>query len=240
MFNIQDNLQSFLDSRIKKFIEELPISYPCKVKSFQDGFVEVETLLKSDDTGIVVKIPIMQSPYLTLPIQEGDIGIALNCSYLFDTVIEDIEIKENIKTIGKNGLFFIPLLQSQRANETSDITLSSCEGKTKAIFNDNGYSLNIEDKTKITATNSDITIELGGQEVISSDGSVVNINTPISQPQTPIDISGSGGGLGAFVTQMFALMDALASGMSGSGTNPTAYNALKPTAQQQINTIIKP
>lgn len=222
IFNIQENLQSYLEAVVKKFLNDLPISYPCKVNSYDKGLVEVETLLKADDTDIAVKIPVMQSPYLTLPIQKGDIGIALNCSYLFDAIVQGAEIKENIKTVQKNGLFFIPILPASKVNEIDDITLTSANGDSQIILND-----------------SQLSLKVGKQEALSSDGSSLTTPLPIQQDKTPIDISGSGGSLGDYSGYILQLLDALASGMSGSATNPTAYNTLKATLQPQIEAIFK-
>lgn len=222
IFNIQENLQNYINQAIDKRLAQLPISYPCKVKSVDSGFVEVETLLIADQNDIAVKIPIMQSPYLTLPIQEGDIGIALNCSYLFDSIINDVEVKENIKSIQKNGLFFIPLLPASKANKSTDITLTSANGDSQIVLND-----------------SELSIKVANQEALSSDGSAITTPLPIQQQNTPIDISGSGGSLGDYSGYILQLLDALASGMSGSATNATAYNTLKSTLQPQIEAIFK-
>lgn len=221
--NIQNNLQTFINDCINRAISQLPTSFPCQVLGFSNGMVKIQTLLIPTQNDTPLEIPALQSPYFTLPIQAGDIGIALNCDFLFDTLITQGTLKENVRATQKNGLFFIPLLPASKQNLPTDITITTPQKKAQVILNDTqGLSISIN---KLNA--------------LSSNGTTLTTSLPIMQ-DTPIDISGSGGSLGNAIDIIFQLLDALASGMSGSATSPTAYNTLKATLQPQMNTIIKP
>lgn len=224
IYNIQTNLQTFINECINRAISQLPTSFPCQVLGFSNGIVKIQTLLIPTPNDTPLEIPALQSPYLTLPIQAGDIGIALNCDFLFDTLITQETLKKNVRATQKNGLFFIPLLPASKQNLPTDITITTPQKNTQIIANDSqGVSITIN---KLNA--------------LSSNGTTLNTALPIMQENTPIDISGSGGSLGSAISIIFQLLDALASGMTGQTTNPTAYNTLKATAQPQINAIIKP
>lgn len=222
--NIQNNLQTFINDFINRAISQLPTSFPCQVLGFSNGMVKIQTLLIPTQNDTPLEIPALQSPYLTLPIQAGDIGIALNCDFLFDTLITQETLKENVRATQKNGLFFIPLLPASKQNLTTDITITTPQKNAQVILNDTqGLSISIN---KLNA--------------LSSNGTTLTTSLPIMQQGTPIDISGSGGSLGSAINIIFQLLDALASGMSGSATSSTAYDTLKAILQPQMDTIIKP
>lgn len=271
--NIAQNLQTMISSTISDYLINLPESYPCKVKSYADGLVEVETLLVSTQNDIPTKIPALQSPYFTLPIQEGDIGLALNCSFLFYPILEGKTLENNIKTTQKNGLFFIPLLPKDQQNEVGDITFKTApEFKSKMIFNDESlsfvvaentnitidgstmsfdinskgtlnlseseFSLGVNGNTSISVSDSAISFSVGGNEIVSMDSST--LSTPLGIEQsTPIALKGSGGSLKDYNDLIIQLLDALASGMAGSGTNPSAYQTLKASLLTQLQGMFK-
>lgn len=213
-----------VNKAINAKLSELPFSFPCKVTSIDDSgvYVNLETLLsKNQNDTEYSNIPIMQSPYITAPIKEGDIGIALNCSFLFDLLIEDKTIEFNQKTIRDNALFFIPIVsKANQQNDIKNLTLLNQNKDIKQIFSSDSISFDLKGKN-IIFDNTSITTDL----------SIVQ--------NSLIDISGSGGELINAFDIMVQLMDLLASGMSGSATSPTAYQGGKDALITQLKTIIK-
>lgn len=253
--NIVQNLQTLINQSIEAYLKDLSQSYPCKVLSYADGLVEVETLLVKGKNDVPVKIPPIQSPHFTLPIQEGDIGLALNCSFLFAPILEDKKIENNILSTQKNGLFFIPLLQKEKQNEVGDITLKSApEFKSSIILNDESLQMvvaentkcnidgstmefNINNKTIINLSESEMDLKVNGKGAVTI-GS--NISTPLEIEQTtPIALKGSGGSLKDYNDLIIQLLDALASGMTGQTTSPTAYNTQKASLLPQLQGMFK-
>lgn len=184
IFDVSIQFEELIKNAIKKQIDTLPISYPCKVKSVKDDgvFVEVEVMLPQEESDTPTIIPIMQSPYLTLPIKEGDLGIALNCTYLFQDMIEDKKIEETQKSIKENGLFFIPivsksgfkgkvgetLLSSQNFKSYMRIIPESIELKTKAINSESEeIQLKIGSTTKASFENNSITLQATSQSALT-------------------------------------------------------------------------
>lgn len=180
IFDVSAQFEELIKNAIKKQIDTLPISYPCKVKSVKDDgvFVEVEVMLPQEKSDTPTIIPIMQSPYLTLPIKEGDLGIALNCTYLFQDMIEDKKIEESQKAIKENGLFFIPIVSKSgfkgevgkttlsSQDHTSSINLSEKQVElksgdtTNAQFGDNSIKLNATQQTGLIM-GSDVSLQSG-------------------------------------------------------------------------------
>ena len=181
IFDVSAQFEELIKNAIKKQIDTLPISYPCKVKSVKDDgvFVEVEVMLPQEKSDTPTIIPIMQSPYLTLPIKEGDLGIALNCTYLFQDMVEDKKIEEAQKSIKENGLFFIPIVSKSgfegevgkttlsSQDHTSSINLSEKQielkagDTTNAQFGDQSIELNATQQTGLIM-GSDVSLQSGG------------------------------------------------------------------------------
>lgn len=224
IFDTATQFNEIINKAINAKLSELPFSFPCKVTSIDSSgvYVNVETLLsKTQNDTEYQNIPIMQSPYITTPIQAGDIGIALNCSFLFDLIIDDKEIEFNQKTIRDNALFFIPLVSKKnQQNDIANLTLLNQNKDIKQVFSSENITFDLKGKNIVFDNTS-----------ISTDLSIVQNN--------PIDISGSGGDLINAFDIMVNLMDLLASGMSGSATNPTAYQSGKNALLTQLKTIIK-
>lgn len=253
--NITQNLQSLINSSIERYLGDLAKSYPCKVLSYSEGLVEVETLLVKGKNDVPIKIPTIQSPYFTLPIQEGDIGLALNCSYLFAPILEDKDIETNILSTQKNGLFFLPLLQKNKQYEAGDITFKSApELKSSLIINDESVNLVVAENTKCTIDGSTMSFNINNKAVIDLSESELgvkvnnrqaltigsNISTPLGIEQTtPIALKGSGGSLKDYNDLVIQLMDALAMGMKGTATAPAEYQSLKASLLPQLQGMFK-
>lgn len=154
-----------IQKETQKVLSNLPQSFPCQVKSIQEKvFVEVETLLPQNENDIPLIIPIMQSPYLNLPIKEGDIGIALNCSFLFEKALLNEKIEEKLNSIRQNGLFFIPLVSKDSyKGEESKTMLMSQDFSSNITLTKNQIDFKAGDQTKGSLTNS--SIELQSNEV---------------------------------------------------------------------------
>lgn len=225
IIDVSTQLDELISRIVREQISLLPISYPCKVKKIQDDgvFVVVETLMPKEDVDVERTIPIMQSPYLTLPIQEGDIGIALNCSFLFEEVMDDKKINEKQEANKENGLFFIPLVsKSGFKGKVGETMLSNKDHSSKISFTDNGIEIKVKDKGAVI---NDSKVELG--------------DVQISQSQSPINITGQGGDLIGAFNLMVELMDLLASGMTGQTTAPTNYTAQKQAKIEALKLIVK-
>lgn len=225
IFDTPQLLFEYIEKQIAKNISQLPISYPCKVISIDSekkGFVEVQTLLPQTQTDVPRKIPVLRSPYLSLPIKVGDIGIALNCSFLFEKALGDEAIEKSIASSRTNGLFFIPLVpSSQIQDKDNETTLTSQNKQNKIILSDD----------KISSTIGSKSIEFTSDKV--------DFGVQIAQTQSPIDILGSGGNIYQAFNVMIQLMDLLASGMSGSATSPSAYQGGKDALIATLKQIIK-
>lgn len=223
IIDVATQLSQAIDKSIQERIELLPKSFPCKItKVLDDGvFVEVETLLKKGENDIPLTIPVMQSSYFKVPYQVGDIGLALNCSFLFDVVLDDRDIEKNIEALKNNALFFVPLVPKKEQKQTiEDLVLLNKNKDIKLSLKNDDIEFNVKDK--ITAIRS---------YKISTD-------LPIEQNGL-IDISGVGGNLYSALNILLQLMDLLASGMNGSATTSKPYLDGKAGFIQALKKIIK-
>lgn len=225
IFDTPSLLFEEISNQIAKNISQLPLSFPCEVTAIDSknkGFVEIQTLLPQTQTDIKRVIPVLRSPYLSLPIKVGDIGIALNCSYLFEKALNDEKIEKSIVSSRMNGLFFVPLLPSSKVEDKD----TECVIKSQNL------------KNKITLGEDNITASIQNKSVKFTDQEV-DFGVKISQSQTPITIEGSGGSLYSAFNVMVQLMDLLSSGMNGSATNNSAYTSGKTQLIESLKQIVK-
>lgn len=187
ILNPTTQLQELINKMIEERLSNLPISYPCKVKSIEDDgvFVKVETLLKAGENDIERTIPVLQSPYLTLPIKEGDIGLALNCSFLFEELVNDNEIAENQKSLQENGLFFVPIVSKQNfKGEVNKASLTSQSFDSRVVFSEKQIQWEVLDgstlKSSMTQNDTSFALKVGEQVKINIDDSSIELKTSSS------------------------------------------------------------
>lgn len=255
IFDVSAQFEEILERAIKKQIDVLPISYPCKVKAVQDDgvFVEIETLLPKDDCDTETIIPILQSPYFTLPINQGDIGLALNCSYLFDKVIEDEELQESAKSIKQNGLFFVPLVSKKSfKGEVGQTMLTSQDFNSKITLKENTIESTISKddtiKTSILQTDTEIKIKSSdntnsvfGSDTITlqaTNTTKLDMNTEVVlQSGSTIEAKGVSASLGEILGDLVdALTKMNADPVAGNGA-PLASPTLTSTMPQILAKI---
>lgn len=247
------DLKEFIKKLVKEILLET-ISFPCKVKEYDGLFVKVESLLKDNDLGIIENVAVLQSPYLHLPIKENDMGICLNCDYLFYETMQDSEISDNCRSVGTNGLIFIPLVTEKNKQEDTESTILFNENRESKltlkdknlIYENKNTTLKIED-TNFTFDNKDIIINVENGNVIIDNqnitltikDNVLSIKGTLQFDTSAIKIEGMGGKLGEAFNQVFSAMDLLSTGLTGSSSNPAAYNDGKTAIQQAIKKIVE-
>lgn len=195
-----------------------------KVNNAEGNYVDCELTTGENTLVPFTKVPVVQSPYISPIVKSGDFGLLLNVSISLDGVLAD-KI-EALKLQGQNYFVFLPLIKDADYKSTANVlTLSSEDLKSKVELSNEKLSatlekdLNISAKGKCELTANSLNLSASGAD--------------------PLAISNSIGGLGDVITQLFTCLDALAAGLTGASSNPAAYNAAKPVAQQMIKQILK-
>lgn len=116
----------------------------------------------------------------------------------------------DLKLQGQNYFVFLPLIKDADYKSSANVLAISSEDL----------------KSKIELSNEKLNVEAKSIKIAASG-------------TEPLDVANSVGGLGDVITQIFTCLDALAAGLTGASSNPAAYNAAKPTAQQVIQKIVK-
>lgn len=239
IYDITSNFEAILENSIIKKIDTLPLSYPCKVSKVDDSgvFVEIETLLKKEEVDIPRFIPIMQSPYLTLPVKEGDIGIALNCSFLFSQIIEDEEITENERAVKENALFFVPLVsKSGFKGEVGKTILSDKEFKSTLTLEQEQITLKATDSVSLKMDKEEVNLQ-------SSDTTTLKMTNEVSlQTAGTLEFKGATATLGEILGDILdMLMNANLDPVSGNGAplNSPSLASSIPQIQAKIKGNLK-
>lgn len=195
-----------------------------KVSATEGNFVDCELTTGEDTLTPFTKVPVIQSPYVSPIVKAGDFGLLLNVAISLDGVLADKV--ENLKLQGQNYFVFLPLVKDADYKGSANVlTISSEDLKSKIELSNEKLNVEVEKDVAIASKEK---FELSSQSVkIEASGT------------DPLAISNSVGGLGDVITQIFTCLDALAAGLTGASSNPAAYNAAKPTAQQMIQKIVK-
>lgn len=232
-------LQNFINKLIDEKISPFEFGMPCEIIEYDGVKAKVKVLLKDYDNVEFDDVCIMQSPYLHLPIKAKDKGIAINAGYVFNELLEDKPITQNIKAIGSLALIFIPFVsESLKAediestiltNETREATLTLKENTL--TFDNKDLTLKIQG-ADVEIDNKSIQVKISGSDVIISGGTLKFENSAIK-------VEGMAGALGKAFEQIFNAMDLLSTGLTGPSSNPAAYNGGKSAFQQMIKQIVE-
>lgn len=238
-FDFKGYMVDSIEYLAEKNNANLPTCYPCEIIEYDGVKAKVKVLLKDYDNVEFDDVCIMQSPYLHLPIKAKDKGIAINAGYVFNELLEDKPITQNIKAIGSLALIFIPFVsESLKAediestiltNETREATLTLKENTL--TFDNKDLTLKIQG-ADVEIDNKSIQVKISGSDVIISGGTLKFENSAIK-------VEGMAGALGKAFEQVFNAMDLLSTGLTGPSSNPAAYNGGKSAFQQMIKQIVE-
>lgn len=251
--------KGYMINSIKYLAEQnnmnLSTCYPCEIIKYDGIKAKIKILLKDYDNVEFDDVCIMQSPYLHLPIKEKDKGIAINAGYVFNELLDDKEITQNIKAIGSLALIFIPFVSESLkvediestilTNETREATLTLKE--KNIIYKNENCELKIEDKN-LTFDNKDLTLKIDGADIEIDNKSmqvkikgneVIISNGTLKFENSAIKVEGIAGALSKAFDNVFSAMDLLSTGLTGASSNPTAYNGGKSAFQQMIKQIVE-
>lgn len=254
-FDFKGYMVDSIEYLAEKNNANLPTCYPCEIVEYDGIKAKVKVLLKDYDNVEFDDVCIMQSPYLHLPIKAKDKGIAINAGYVFNELLEDKPITQNIKAIGSLALIFIPFVsESLKAediestiltNETRDSSLTLKE--KNIIYKNENCELKIED-TNLTFDNKDLTLKIQGADVeidnksiqvkISGSDVIISGGT-LKFENSAIKVEGMAGALGKAFEQVFSAMDLLSTGLTGASSNPIAYKGSRDMIQQTIKQIVE-
>lgn len=195
-----------------------------RVSNAEGNYVDCELTTGEDTLTPFTKVPVIQSPYVSPIVKVGDFGLLLNVAISLDSVLAD-KI-DNLKLQGQNYFVFLPLIKDADYKSAANV-----------------LTLNSEDlKSSIELSNEKLNVEIEKDIIAAARGSYSLSAKSIkiaASGTDPLDIANSVGGLGDVLTQIFTCLDALAAGLTGTTSNPAAYEAAKPLAQQVIQKIVK-
>ena len=195
-----------------------------KVNKAEGNYIDCELTTGEDTLTPITKVPVIQSPYISPIVKVGDFGLLLNVAISLDSVLAD-KI-DNLKLQGQNYFVFLPLIKDADYKSAANVlTLSSEDLKSKIELSNEKLNVEVE-KDIIEAAKGSYSLSAKSIKIAASG-------------TEPLDIANSVGGLGDVITQIFTCLDGLAAGLTGSTSNPAAYNAAKPAAQQMIQKIVK-
>ena len=196
--NLVTRLLTTVENMIDEKMNRLPISLPAKVEERKKSTVSVLPLITfgSVDAARIDDVPIAKSPYFNDPIQKGDFGLLVPCSYFYQSIVTDNlnKIDSVIPTLTTGNYVFFPLCRY--GDNPSDGTESEIWSKGKSrklkVKNDrielngtSGYA------TEYTALNTAL------QGFITAFGTHTHTCAAPGSPTTPplvtvtLDISGA-------------------------------------------------
>lgn len=253
-FNYQHRFLNLINQNIETSKLSEPLSFPAKVKEYDGVFCKVESLLKDNVLEIIEDVAVLQSPYLHLPIKEGDVGLCLNCDYFFYEIIKDKELSQNIRSCNTSSLFFIPLVTEEKKVKDIESTILFNENKEakltlkdkNLIYENENTKLSLEDKN-LTFDNKELTLKIKDDQIeidnksikIEISGDVLTLKGSIKFDMSAIKVEGMAGSLGKAFEQVFTAMDLLSTGLTGPSSSPSAYNLGKSAIQQVIKQIVE-
>ena len=208
-----------------------------KVNDPKDGFlIDVDVLNKKNEIdtsiGTLQNILVFQSINFSPCIKKDDLGILLNIK---------IDINANLNEVTNNDIYegdifyiFIPLQRKKEFQSNAEtFMIQSNSTKNNIKLDDKQLQVTIEEGDIIAQAKGAYTITTQDAFKLECKGYTME-----ATGTDPIVIKNSVGGLKEVIDNLFQCMDGLASGLTGTTSNPAAYNGVKPTAQQMINKII--
>lgn len=146
MINYEDFMQ-LIDKRIKEKTEIIN-GILCKVEKVNGMYVDVKLLSQDTNITTLSNIPVVQSKYMQVIIQKGDIILLLNIS------IDISNLLKEVSSLCKKRNYYIGiplLLKSEYDNEEATLKITSNTQKSIITLNNEKLEFQLEKDFKISA-----------------------------------------------------------------------------------------
>ena len=257
----ENDLGLAIQNLIQENIKALNTCFLAKIVAINGNKVSISQVIKSEnESEVIVNDCLVAFPFSSVwqiqyALKTGDIGIALvinkDISGYKQGGAECVAITSRYKDL--NDSIFIPLsLFKTLPNDSVDFTI---KGESDELtFKKGELLIQCAKKADFKAQN-EFKLE-SQQSTIESPAIMLNGNVTIggnlamgsasgggaggiSSGGEPLSAGNDSGTLGACFDAVFSAMDLLASGMKGSGTEPSAYKGGAEALKQQIKGIVK-
>lgn len=116
MVNIESRLRSMVEEVVYEAINRLPITIPARVDERQKSTVAAVPVIAFGGLPMsrIDDVPIAKSPYFNEPVQKGDFGLLIPCSYFYQTLVTDNlnTIESVVPTVTTGNYVFFPLARA--------------------------------------------------------------------------------------------------------------------------------
>lgn len=137
MISIQARLRSMVEEVVNEKLANLPVSLPAIVDERKKSTIAAIPVMTFGDLDAarIDDVPIAKSPYFNEPVQKGDFGLLIPCSYFYQTLVTENQntIDSVIPTLTTGNYVFFPL--ARIADNPSDGVESEIwsKGKSRAL-----------------------------------------------------------------------------------------------------------
>lgn len=229
--DLYDSISIIMQNKLNEALSTESTCFLVEVTKTDGQYVSVKLKSNEDEYRDCENIPIIQSQYFSPIVKVGDIGLALNIKIDIGNALNDLPLDRCI--FNQDYLVFLPLItKSQFKSSTNILSINSEDLQSKIELSNEKLLINCS-KDLETLAKGQYDIKITGAYSLSAASL-----TLAATGAEPLKIKNSAGSLADVVTQLFTCMDALSAGLTGSTSNPAAYNAAKPAAQALINQIV--
>ena len=253
----RDDLGLAIQNLITQNLKNLNTCFLAEIVAINQNKVSVKQVIKSASSeadlivnNCLVAFPFSNAWQMQFKLKIGDIGLCLVCNKDISTYkqsgVSSIASTKRFKSV--NDSVYLPLsMFKSLANDSVDFTIKGTDGD-EFTFDNGELTINANADIKANAgggLNAEATSEIqlkAPTTKIESPAIALNGNVTLSGAMSsgasPMSAGNDSGTLGACFEAVFSALDLIASGMKGSQTAPTAYNAGKDALKAQIKGVV--
>lgn len=218
-------------------LDTVNTAMPCEVVEKEGNRVSVKALVMPQEAkyppviyhNVPILMPTMKDFRLTYPVKVKDTGLLLTCKLDISRLKKKVGFNTaaTLRAFDMNDSVFLPLTFGAEGEETIDDAVQLKYKDCTVLLTEDGR-VTLKTKTaEISIVEDDIQVEAAETGKVSVTAKQISLNCETLQATVLKDI----------IDGLISLLDAQAKGMTGGSTNPTAYNALKPTLEDTFKKL---
>lgn len=137
MTNITGRIRAMIENVVDERLARLPISIPARVEARKKSVVSVTPLVQFGTLPAtqIEDVPLMKSLYFNAPIQKGDFGLLIPCSYFYQSLVTDglDTVDKLLPTVTTGNYIFLPLARDKDCPSAGTETELWSKGKSRSL-----------------------------------------------------------------------------------------------------------